>query len=154
MPGARERWSSGGETWPFSGARKATKALLTDSVTIASMAVRCAGLKDCCAGVTGSGSSCPNISSIEQDEALSDRALSPCSGTCSGVSTLRSGRSGICPALRRLAARRGALRWRDLPVFPRAVRFRVRTEPVVPDKAVLRRARSCPLEPVIGRFRA
>ena len=81
MPGARERWLSGGETWPFSGARKATKALLTDSVMIASMVIRCAGLKDCCAGVTGSsGSSCPNISSIEQDEALSDRALSPCSG--------------------------------------------------------------------------
>ena len=80
MPGVQEPWSRGGETWPPSGVRKATKALLTDAETIASIAVRCAGLRDCCAVETGSsgpsGSSCPNISSNEEDEKLSDRALS------------------------------------------------------------------------------
>ena len=80
MPGVQEPWLRGGETWPPSGVRKATKALLTDAETIASIAVHCAGLRDCCAVETGSsgssGSSCPNISSNEEDEALSDRVLS------------------------------------------------------------------------------
>ena len=152
LPGARERWSSGGEIWPLSGAQKVTKALLTHSAT---MAVRCAGLRDCCVGETGSsGSSCPNISDIGQDEALSDRALSPCSGTFLCVSALGSGQPRMCPVHRRFAARQGALCWQDFPVFPRTVLSRVRAEPMVPDRAVLRRARRCPLEPVIRRFRA
>lgn len=66
------------------GVRNAENAECTDCVTIASIAERWTGLKpECCwelgtIGMSGSGSD-SNISSIEDKEALSDRALSSCS---------------------------------------------------------------------------
>ena len=76
------------------------------------LVVRCAGLRDCCPGESvSSESSCPKISSIEQDEALSDRALSTGSWKSSSIFALSAGRPVMCPALWRFEARRGTLHW-------------------------------------------
>ena len=102
------------------------------------------------------------MSSMEDSEALSDRVLSSCSCSWLAAATAalfcRRGKVSESPVLRRILVDRPG---RALTCDRLAVRFfcmllavLLRGLAELPSRARLRRFRSCPLEPVIGRFRA
>ena len=165
VPGVQEDGLDASGLRALVGVEKAFKAVWTDRDTISSMAERWAELNEvfCWLSVSISRSD-SIISSMEDSEAWSDRALSSCS--CSWLATAalfcRMGNVSISPVLRRstlfcLVDRPGrALTWDRLDVRFCRLLFPVllRGLAELPSRARFRRFWSCPLEPVTGRFRA
>ena len=163
VPGVQGVWLDASGLKALAGVENAFKVVWTERDTISSMVACWAELNEVFCWLSVSISTSDSImSSMEDSEAWSDRALSSwsCSWLAAATAALfcRRGKVSGSPVLRQFLVDRpgGALTCDRLAVrfFCMLLAVLLHGLAELPSRARLRRFWSCPLEPVIGRFRA